>query len=184
VLDLLAYRPSDLEPVPNVVLVEGKSDFYLLRYAVDVLSREPALKLVPGTGAGSLDTLIQLHIGWGKSFVILLDDDAEGRKQKARYAKEFGPLVEGRCLTLGDRGLPANLREIEDMLTPEDREAVTAAIWSDLSARPAAKKALMQAVIELYGRREVVELGPSSLAQLDQVLAALAQALDGQPSSA
>ena len=33
VLDLLEYKPSAVEPIPNVVLVEGKTDFYLLRYA-------------------------------------------------------------------------------------------------------------------------------------------------------
>jgi AAA domain, putative AbiEii toxin, Type IV TA system len=54
VLDLLDYRPSLLEPVPNVVLVEGKSDFYLLRYAHEILRFGADVKLVPGTGAGSL----------------------------------------------------------------------------------------------------------------------------------
>lgn len=182
VLDLLDYRPSDLEPVPDVVLVEGKSDFYLLRYAVDVLGREPAVKLVPGTGAGSLDPLIQLHIGWGKSFIVLLDDDAEGRRQKERYAKAFGRLIDGRCLTLGDLGLPANLREIEDVLVADDRDALMAAIYPAGSTRPAAKKALMHAVIELYGRREAVQLGTESLARLDEILATLSQTLGDQAS--
>ncbi len=48
VLDLLDYRPSVLEPVPEVVLVEGKSDFYLLRYAHEILGLGADVKLVPG----------------------------------------------------------------------------------------------------------------------------------------
>lgn len=97
VLDLLDYQPSRLEPVPDVVLVEGKSDFYLLRYAAEVLALNNDLKLVPGTGAGALDPLIRLHIGWGKSFVILIDGDAEGIKQQQRYEAEFGRIVDARC---------------------------------------------------------------------------------------
>src|SRR5258708_7876362 len=55
VLDLLDYQPSFLEPVPNVVLVEGKSDFYILRYIGEVVGVASPIKTVPGTGAGSLD---------------------------------------------------------------------------------------------------------------------------------
>jgi len=32
VLDVLDYRPSKLENVPNVVMIEGKNDFYALKY--------------------------------------------------------------------------------------------------------------------------------------------------------
>jgi hypothetical protein len=56
VLDLLKYQPSSLEPVPNVVLVEGKSDFYMLRYMNEIIGIDSPVKTVPGTGAGSLDT--------------------------------------------------------------------------------------------------------------------------------
>lgn len=138
VLDLLEYRPSDLEPVPNVVLVEGKSDFYILRYAVDALGRGPAVSLVPGGGAGSLEPLIRLHVGWGKSFVVLLDDDAEGRKQRQRYEREFGPMVEGRCITLRDLGLPGRVRETEDLVALPDKEAFIAAIFTSRDTRPVA----------------------------------------------
>ena len=66
VLDLLDYRPSQLELVPDVVLVEGKTDFYLLRYAHELLDLGGEIKLVPGTGAGALDPLIRLYVGWGQ----------------------------------------------------------------------------------------------------------------------
>lgn len=180
VLDLLEYRPSDLEPVPNVVLVEGKSDFYLLRYAVDVLGREPSVKLVPGGGAGSLDPLIRLHVGWGKSFIVLLDDDTEGRKQRDRYVKAFGPLIQGGCLTLADLGLPSSVREVEDVIATDDKDVIIGAIYAPSATSPQRKKALMHAVIELYGRRESVPLSDETLTRLDEILIALSHALEEQ----
>jgi predicted ATP-dependent endonuclease of OLD family len=176
VLDLLDYRPSDLEPVPNVVLVEGKSDFYFLRYTTEVIGLTPVPKLVPGGGAGSLEPLIRLHIGWGKGFVILLDDDEEGRKQKARYMDEFGPLVEQCCLTLKDLGM-ADTSEIEDFVSEADREALINAVFPPGGSQPPApKKALLQAVVELYARREKVKLSAATR----KSVAAVLKALDGK----
>ena len=46
ILDVLDYRPGELENVPNVVMVEGKNDFYTLKYFQDkVLVRSQGLNL-------------------------------------------------------------------------------------------------------------------------------------------
>lgn len=180
VLDLLDYRPSVLEPVPDVVLVEGKSDFYLLRYAREILGLGSDVTLVPGTGAGSLDTLIRLHIGWGKSFVVLLDADAEGEKQKERYASKFGPVFAGRCLLLSDVCGDKAAGVVEELLDPEDRESVIATIFTDENAAPKPKKALRQAILELYARREAVPLSPASEERLAAVLDQLSEVLVAQ----
>jgi predicted ATPase len=170
VLDLLDYRPSLLEPVPNVILVEGKSDYYLLRYVIDVIGIDAEVHLVPGTGAGSLAPLIQLHIGWGKDFLVLLDGDTEGIKQQARYQKEFGPIISDRSALLpvicGDEGI----KEAEDLLDPSDKATVVYAIFSDAAHVPRPKKALSQAVIELYARRQAVTIGPNSLQRFENLL--------------
>ena len=36
----------------------------------------------------------------GKNFIVLLDGDTEGKKQKQRYESEFGPVLVGCCLLL------------------------------------------------------------------------------------
>lgn len=103
ILDVLDYSPSDLETLPNCVLMEGKNDFYTLAYFQEVvLSKTTKLNIAPSTGSGNLDTLISLYIGWGKEFIILLDSDKEGDKQKARYIEKFGIIVEPRIFTLAD----------------------------------------------------------------------------------
>jgi len=180
VLDLLDYRPSVLEPVPDVVLVEGKSDFFLLRYASEVLELGSDLTLVPGNGAGSLDALIRLHIGWGKSFIVLLDADAEGEKQKERYELEFGPLLNGRCLLLSEVCGDETIGDIEELLDAEDRKVAIATIFTTEKTAPKPKKALRQAILELYSRREAVLLSSGSKLRLAAVLDQLSETLKGQ----
>lgn len=180
VLDLLDYRPSIVEPVPDVVLVEGKSDFYLLRYAIDVLGMKPALVLVPGTGAGALGPMIRLHVGWGKSFVVVLDGDAEGKKQKARYEEEFGSILNDRCVLLPDLCGDHSAKEAEDLLSDKDRAKIISAVFGVSKRVPAPKKALGQAVMELYARDEKVTLEAATLTRLTELLNALEKTLTAQ----
>ncbi len=180
VLDVMDYRPSELEPVPNVVLVEGKSDFYLLRYLTEVLDFDPDIRTVPGGGAGSLDTLIRLHIGWGKSFVILLDGDHEGRKQRARYMEEFGPMITGRCVLLPDMCNDQSVSEIEDLLADTDKTKIINAVVAGQATNGASKKLFNQAVMELYARKSKITLGRKSKSRVKVLIDGLTALLDEQ----
>ncbi len=103
ILDVLDYTPSNLESLRNCVFLEGKNDYYTLAYFNEVIhNNKYKLNLAPSTGSGNLDTLISLYIGWGKEFLILLDSDNEGHKQKNRYNEKFGKLSEQRTYTLQD----------------------------------------------------------------------------------
>jgi AAA ATPase domain len=178
VLDVMDYRPSELEPIPKVVLVEGKSDFYLLRYLTEVLEFKPEMRTVPGGGAGSLDTLIRLHIGWGKSFAILLDGDQEGRKQQIRYIQEFGPMITGRCVLLPDMCNDQSVSEIEDLLTDTDKAKMMKAVANGGAVRDAGKKLLHRAIIELYARKKQVTLGQASKSRVKMLIDSLTSLLD------
>jgi hypothetical protein len=90
ILDVLDYRPTLLENVPDVIMVEGKNDFFTVRYMISRLGVGGDLHLMPGGGAGSLDNIIRLYVAWGKRFFVLLDSDSEGTKQKKRYEDVFG----------------------------------------------------------------------------------------------
>ncbi|MEN9646626.1 MAG: hypothetical protein RL238_3295 [Actinomycetota bacterium] len=171
VLDVLDYRPSSLELVPASVLAEGKSDFYLLRYFIDVLGATPDLPVTPGTGAGSLDTLISLHLGWGRSFCVLLDGDAEGVKQRARYEEAFGTALSGRCVLLPEV-TSVEVIVIEDLLDPVDRDNLLRAVHGE-DPPPYSKKRLNSAIMELYARREVTEISDVSKRRVNALLSAL-----------
>ncbi len=103
ILDVLDYTPSNLENIPNCTFVEGKNDFYTLSYFNEVIFKNKYdLNLAPSTGSGNLDTLISLYLGWGKSFLILLDSDREGIFQKERYINDYGIVLENYTFTLND----------------------------------------------------------------------------------
>lgn len=122
ILDVLDYTPGDLERVPNCTFLEGKNDFYTLKYFHDVIfddSRE--LHLTPGTSSNSLDTLIQLYFAWGKEFMILLDADKSGIEQKARYINNFGRDVERRIFLLDDINKAWKGKEIEDLFNGSEK---------------------------------------------------------------
>lgn len=103
VLDILEYVPSKLEYIPDVVMMEGKNDFYVLKYFKDIIIRDKKdLNLLPGLSSSSLDYLISLYIAWGRKFIVLIDSDGEGEKQKKRYIEKFGSLLEDRIFTYSD----------------------------------------------------------------------------------
>lgn len=103
ILDVLEYCPSNLEAVVDVVMVEGKNDFYTLSYLQELIIKpEKKIAFLPGTGSGSLDTVIRLYYAWGRNFIVLLDSDAEGRKQKTRYLDMFNGIIQDRLFLFED----------------------------------------------------------------------------------
>lgn len=68
------------------VLLEGISDYYFLRGMSAILPNKlDGLNFIPCVGATKIPQLCSLLIGWGLDFIILLDNDREGK----RVAKEL-----------------------------------------------------------------------------------------------
>lgn len=129
ILDVLDYRPSNLESIPNVIMLEGKNDFYAISYMNDVmLGNLTNLNLLPGGGAGSVDCPIQLYYAWGRDFRVLLDSDSEGISQKQRYKNKFGKIVDGRLFTLEDMSPDFVDTRIEDLFEKDDQLTIQRAI--------------------------------------------------------
>lgn len=100
ILDVLQYRPSALELIPEIVIVEGKFDFYNFSYYSFCQSLK--LNFYPGNGAGSLSEIIALYLSWGRKFVVMLDADSAGHREKTRYLNEFGEILNDRIFCLDD----------------------------------------------------------------------------------
>lgn len=99
VLDKIDYIASPLVGDKDAVIVEGKSEFYaIMPY---VLKSNRNWVVVPGDGAGNLHTPIRLFLGWGRSFIVLLDDDRAGRRELATYKAKWPNLID-RTFTLAD----------------------------------------------------------------------------------
>ncbi len=179
ILDLLDYAPSALELGEPAILVEGKTDFYALKYFSEILELESP-RLVPGMGSGSLDPLISLHAGWGQAFSVLLDSDKEGIAQRARYEEKFGPLLDGRCLLISEVCGDAQVAELEDLLDASDRELmVTAALGSSEDGRTE-KKAFGRAITELFATRKEVAISAPSVDRIAALLEKLSSELAAQ----
>jgi hypothetical protein len=103
ILDALDYRPSSVEPIPNVCILEGKNDWYTFKYFQEIILKdEYSHNFYPGAGATKLWDIIRLYLSWGKDFIVIIDGDVEGENAKREYIKEFGALIERRIFTLKD----------------------------------------------------------------------------------
>jgi hypothetical protein len=128
ILDALEYRPGPLEKIPDLVVVEGKNDFYTLRYLTDVIhlvDGEP-LNVFPSTGKEKTESIVAQYLAWGRKFVVLLDGDRGGQQTAQRLVKTYGPLVENRIVTLADVHADWADMSMEDLFATTDRDAITA----------------------------------------------------------
>ena len=94
------------------MVVEGKSDYYVLRYAARATGNAE-LAILPALGAGTFGALAALHVGWNLNFLFVLDGDAQGKAEKKRYQSDFG-IPEERIVTIDE--LTPGAKVIEDLL--------------------------------------------------------------------
>ncbi len=121
VLDILNYRPCKLSCIPNAVIMEGKTDFYTITYFKEVLCKNTYTDFVimPGLdGADGLDDIIRLYLGWGRKFIVILDNDKQGLASQKRYKQDYC-LTEKQLFNLGD--VDANFKTIESLVATEDK---------------------------------------------------------------
>jgi predicted ATPase len=175
IMDALQYSPSKLDPKAANVLVEGKTDFYCLEYFRRFFPSECAsLVFFPGSGAGSLDGLISLMIGWGGNFVVLLDTDAAGDKEARRYADKFESLVDGRICALGPLITSASgAMRVEQLFAKEDRDLIRATFFPD--KKTLTKKLLHKAMQELLATGRRLDFRDGTLRNFRTVLNGLDQ---------
>ncbi len=129
ILDVLDFKPSNLELVPRALIVEGKNDYYTLNLMKKFLSVEDdGFAIFPGFGATAMDALISLHAGWGRDFILLLDADKTGRQQKEKYIENY-PVAAKQLLTLEDIKPSWRGKELEDLLTDGERNRIIEAVF-------------------------------------------------------
>ena len=169
ILELLDYRPTNLELVPNVIITEGKNDYYTFNYIQETILREPELlKFIPGTSSSNLETLISLYLGWGRKFIVLLDSDKEGIKQKKRYEEAYGESISELIYTYSDIDRNWTNFETEDLFTTDDKIKIQTTYYPSDTAF--LKKIFNRSLQELYMKGEVVELETNTISRIKKVL--------------
>lgn len=176
VLEILDYKPSNLELVPKVVITEGKNDFYTYSLLKSQFSAElDKIKFIPGTSAGNLECLISLYLGWGADFVVLLDSDDQGKKEKKRYLEQFGEHLRGIILTYEDINPEWQETETEDLFSKEDKLSIMKIINPELKKFD--KKAFNRAITELFVTESELSLDNISKQNFSSVFAILVEKL-------
>lgn len=172
ILEVLDYRPTNLELVPNIVITEGKNDFYTFNFIQEVIQNSNSpIKFVPGTSSSNLETLISLYLGWGRNFLVLLDSDKEGLKQKKRYEEIFGESLSDLIHTYKNIDAHWDDFETEDLFTIDDK--ITIQIKNYPADSTYQKKIFNRSLQELYMKNEVVTIGSTTLDNVNKVLSYL-----------
>lgn len=171
VIDRLQVVPSRFDIDKASIIVEGKSDYYILRYAMRLLSREE-VAVLPGFGAGTLGALIALHLGWGLHTVVLLDGDKKGVEERERYIQEYG-LLPSKALALNE--ISSELKEIEDVL---DGPAISV-IMKDLELeKEPTKKQVRRYFQECLARDDIKKLSDYFEESVRTILNSLKEKMD------
>lgn len=89
VIEKLEYSPPGIIGSGPYLIVEGITDYYALKIASILADHPYSFNLVPGVGSGSSGPIISQMLGQGVDFVVLLDDDKEGRKARAGYRETW-----------------------------------------------------------------------------------------------
>jgi hypothetical protein len=159
----------------EAVFVEGKNDFYMLSYFNEIIfNKEHQIKIVPSSGAGDLGPLISLYLGWGKEFLVLLDDDKAGQNARDRYREEWF-LPDSMVVTIAN-ALPAlKGKAIEKTLTP----AALKLIASEVGKAAVTKKDIGRFFQEKYAQGTPVKFDADTLTAMKSLLALCAKRLAG-----
>jgi predicted ATP-dependent endonuclease of OLD family len=168
VLDRLEVKPSIGELSERTLLVEGKSDYALLRGLLE--GKKIKFKVVPAHGATTLGPLVGLLRGWGWNFVVLLDSDEEGREAGERYRREFALDSEVIDLATATGGV----KEIEGLLTEADRIKIGSIVGS--AGKPT-KKQIYNYFISNAGSVAKMQLEAAKGAALKGLVKAIEEAL-------
>jgi 5S rRNA maturation endonuclease (ribonuclease M5) len=156
ILDALEYSPGHLEEVNNIVILEGKNDYYTFKYINEViLNNKYVINFYPGNGADRNNQIIATYLAWNRDFIILLDGDKAGEEAKKRYLKEFGPIVENKIITLLDIDKGYKF-PTEDLFTVNEKLAITKIF--DPSSKEFNKSKFNTALQSIYIEESVFEL--------------------------
>lgn len=165
ILEVLDYRPSNLEYVPNALITEGKNDYYSLLYFKEViLNDKTKFSIIPGTSCSNLDTLISLYLGWGKNFIALLDSDKEGIIQQKRYNDLFGLEGSNSILTYQDISPEWQKISAEKLFSKEDQLRIIQEIDpSYQSNKKFDKKIFNRSIQELFINKIKIEFDKETI---------------------
>jgi hypothetical protein len=170
ILDRIDYAPSKLEAVNSGVLVEGKSDYYILNYFKKNFNPDSRIDFVPVNGSSNARALLSLYLGWCRSFILLLDSDKEGKSNGRAYLDAL-PISEANLVFYDSifeiRGNPPT--EIEDLLSGPVKERIALSFGTARATKAQIQKAFASALVGKGG----IELDEESIRNFENLMKVL-----------
>lgn len=165
ILDRLDYRPAPLEGVRSGVIVEGKSDFYILNWYKKYFKPDLKFEIIPVGGSSNAAPLLSLYLGWSKAFVILLDSDTAGIDAGKRYLDSL-PISPHRVTFIGSAfDGDKKIKEIEDLIS----DSVKSDIAQHFGTKKASKTQILRAFSESLMGTNLIAADKVMLERLDQL---------------
>ncbi len=163
ILDTLEVQPSKFDYTVGGLIVEGKSDYYFIRYC-ELCTETSIGPIFPARGSGTMGALVALHRGWALSVRVLFDSDRGGKDGLKNLKKDFS-LEECESTSLSD--IMPTMSTIEDVLSDSDKaQLVPEAIEHK-------KTALFRRIQESLAAGEVPTLSCESLNNMRCLVAGL-----------
>lgn len=173
VIDRLQYVVPEIVGDKPCVIVEGISDYYAFKAASLTLSRDLEFNIIPGVGSSAAGPLISLLLGRGEKFVVLLDDDKEGRLARDRY-REGWVLSDQIVITYAGIDQKFAGKALEHVLGKESLEIAQRSL--NLSSPPSKNQyGLILAEYYYKGDPAGVIFSDEGLANLQEVLGYLGE---------
>lgn len=166
ILEAIEFKPSHFDGVRKAVLLEGKNDYYGFTLVSKGIGSE-AVSFVPATSASNMDALIALYIGWGVDFIVILDADKEGERQKQRYIDLFGGIVRRKIFTYADIDPGWKGWAFEKLFSMADRVAIQSVFGG---ADKFDKKIFNQALQEIVSTERPHELDNETRERFSRIL--------------
>lgn len=175
ILDSLDYKPSELEMVPSIVIVEGKHDFYTIKYMREIMGCGTDINIYPGNGCGGNDRAIRLYEAWGRKYIVMLDSDPAGERAIEKYEREVGEFVKDKIYGLKDVSNTYRGMETEALFTGADQLKIIHTL--DPRIKSFSKAKFNEAIKNLLFQKKKIELSKTTTNRFDKVISFIADKL-------
>jgi predicted ATP-dependent endonuclease of OLD family len=102
------------------ILTEGITDYYFFKMFFNF----DGINIIPGSGCSHLKELIAILISCSDNFVVVLDNDPEGRSSYNTYKHYYKDSFVKRCYQYDGVSKSGHDFRLEDILSPEDNERI------------------------------------------------------------
>lgn len=122
ILDQLEIEPSLLQLVSNAVIVEGKSDFYILNWYKKYHNPDLDINFVPVGSVFKAAGVISLYLGLARKFVFLHDNDPAGHEARRQYLEAL-PLSQSQLVSINEP-FTDSVKAIESLISSNMKTAI------------------------------------------------------------